>query len=69
MSLFAQQGPFRSEYNQSVGNEVLQLGGKKVLIITDPGVVKANLVQPIKASCEGAGVSYVIYDEVKPEPR
>jgi alcohol dehydrogenase class IV len=53
---------------RSVGNEVLQLGGKKVLIITDPGVVKANLVQPIKASCEAAGVSYVIYDQVKPEP-
>ncbi len=27
---------------KSLGNEVLQLAGKKVLVITDPGVVQAN---------------------------
>ena len=53
---------------KSVGTEVLQLGGKKALIVTDPGVVQANLIQPIKASFEAAGVSYVVYDQVKPEP-
>ena len=53
---------------KSVGTEVLQLGGKKALIVTDPGVVQANLIQPIKASFEAAGVFYVVYDQVKPEP-
>ncbi len=53
---------------KNVGNEVLQLGGKKVLIITDPGVVQANLIEPIKASLDGAGISWVVYDQVKPEP-
>ena len=53
---------------KSVGNEILQLGGRKVLIITDPGIVQANLLQPVKASLEAAGVSHALYDQVKPEP-
>ena len=50
---------------KSVGNEALQLGGKKVLIITDPGVVQAKLIEPVKASLEAVKVPYVIYDQVK----
>ncbi len=53
---------------KSVGTEALQLGGKKVLIITDPGVVQAKLIEPVKASLEAAKVPYVIFDQVKPEP-
>jgi alcohol dehydrogenase len=53
---------------KSVGNEILQLGGRRVLIITDPGIVQANLLQPVKASLEAAGVSHAVYDQVKPEP-
>jgi len=53
---------------KGVGNEALQLGGKKVLIITDPGVVQANLIEPIKASLDAAKVPFAIYDRVKPEP-
>ncbi len=53
---------------KSLGIEVQQLGGKKALIITDPGVVQAHVIEPIKASLEAAGVSWVVYDQVKPEP-
>jgi alcohol dehydrogenase class IV len=53
---------------KSVGNEALQLGGKKVLIVTDPGVVQANLIEPIKASLEAAKLPFTVYDQVKPEP-
>ncbi len=53
---------------KAIGSEVLQLGGKKALIITDPGVVQAKLIEPVKASLEGAKISYAVYDEVKPEP-
>jgi len=53
---------------KSVGNEILQLGGRKVLIITDPGIVQADLLRPVKASLEAAGVSHAVYDQVKPEP-
>jgi alcohol dehydrogenase class IV len=51
-----------------LGNEVLQIGGKRALIITDPGIVHASLIQPVKASLDTAGISYVVYDQVKPEP-
>ena len=53
---------------KSVGNEILQRGARKALIITDPGIVQANLLQPVKASLEAAGVSHAVYDQVKPEP-
>ncbi len=53
---------------KAVGSEVLQLGGKKALIVTDPGVVQANLIEPIRASLEAAKVLYGVYDQVKPEP-
>ncbi len=53
---------------KGVGNEVLQLGGKKALIVTDPGVVQAKLIDPVKASLEAAKVPFAVYDRVKPEP-
>jgi alcohol dehydrogenase class IV len=53
---------------KGVGNEALQLGAKKPLIITDPGVVQAKLIDPVKASLEAAKVPFAVYDRVKPEP-
>jgi alcohol dehydrogenase len=53
---------------KSLGDEVLQMGRKKALIITDPGIVQANLIQPVKSSLDTTGISYVVYDQVKPEP-
>jgi alcohol dehydrogenase class IV len=51
-----------------LANEVVQLGGKRALIVTDEGVVRANLIEPVKAALESAKVPYAIYDKVKPEP-
>jgi alcohol dehydrogenase class IV len=59
---------FGPETAKSLGNEVLQLGGKRVFIVIDPGVVKADLLQPIKASLESVKIPYVVYDRVEPEP-
>jgi alcohol dehydrogenase class IV len=53
---------------KSLGNEALQLGAKKALIVTDPGVVKADLLQPLKSSLELAGIQCIVYDRVEPEP-
>ena len=53
---------------KSLGSEVLQLGAKKALIVTDPGMVKADLLQPVKASLESAKIPYVVYDRVEAEP-
>ena len=51
-----------------VANEVKSLGGTKPLIVTDPGVVKANILAPVINSLESAGIPYVLFDGVEPEP-
>ena len=48
--------------------EVRYLRGKKVLLVTDPGVIKAGLTQPIVESLQAENIPYVLYGEVEPEP-
>jgi choline dehydrogenase len=50
------------------GIEVRHQGVKKVLLVTDPGVVRAGLVQPVLESLDSANVSVVLFDEVEPNP-
>ena len=52
----------------SVADEVRFLRGSKVLLVTDPGVVAAGLTEPVEAALQAAGVDYVMYDKVEPEP-
>ena len=52
----------------NVADEVKKLGANKALIVTDPGVVKANLLAPFTASLDAAGIPYAVYDRVKAEP-
>lgn len=53
---------------QHLGNELLQLGVKKILIVSDPGVVRAGLVQYAIDSIKAAGIAYTIYQEVASNP-
>jgi len=53
---------------KSLGSEALQLGAKKALIVTDPRVVKADLLQPVRSSLGSAGIQCIVYDRVEPEP-
>jgi alcohol dehydrogenase class IV len=53
---------------ESVAAEVKQLGGRKVLIVTDPGVVEAGLVKAITALLDSDGIAFFVYDQVEPEP-
>ncbi len=53
---------------RAVAEEVQQLGGRKVLIVTDPGVIRADLLPSIQKPLENAGIAYSIYDRVLPEP-
>ncbi len=56
------------ETTSLVADEVHRLGGGKVLIVTDPGVVQADLTAPVEKSLQAAGVAYTVYDGVEPEP-
>jgi alcohol dehydrogenase class IV len=51
-----------------VADEVKQFGGGRVLVVTDPGVVAADLIAPIASSLKSGNIDYVIYDGVEPEP-
>ena len=53
---------------KGVAAEVKQLGGRKVLIVTDPGVVEAGLVEAITAPLDSDGIPFSLYDRVEPEP-
>ena len=53
---------------KEVGQTFQAAGGKKVLIVTDSGVVKAGLLQPIKKSLAEAKIPYEIFARVEPNP-
>ncbi len=50
------------------GAEAKSLGATKILIVTDPGVVKADLLKPVIDSLSSAGLLYSVYGKVEPEP-
>lgn len=52
----------------TVAKPLEQIGAKRVLIVTDPGVVKAGLVGAIEERLRAAGVVYEIYSDVVPDP-
>ena len=45
------------------------LGGKRVLVVSDPGVLAAGWVQQVVASVEDAGLESTLFTQVTPNPR
>jgi alcohol dehydrogenase class IV len=54
---------------EKTGTEARLLKAKKVLIITDPGVVQAGLLEGVEKSLRSAGLPFAIFDGVEPDPR
>lgn len=54
--------------SSKIGEKVLELGGKKALIVTDKGVVGAGLLSVIEESLKTSNIAYVIFDEVESDP-
>jgi alcohol dehydrogenase len=52
-----------------VAQEIVGLNGKKILIVTDKGLVKAGIIQVIEAELKKSGIKYAIFDAVEPDPR
>jgi alcohol dehydrogenase class IV len=42
--------------------------GDRALIVTDPGVVKAGAVEPVRAALDKAGIQHATFDGVHPNP-
>ena len=52
---------------ENVGTLAKKLGGKKVVIVTDPGVVQAGLVDKVKQPLEKEGIEFGIFDKCEPD--
>ena len=51
-----------------IGEEAAQLRGSRALIITDQGVARTGLVDPVRQALERAKISFAVYDQVQPDP-
>lgn len=54
---------------KSLGEELRLLKAKKVMIITDKGLVKAGMTEKITNILEGEGMTFIIYDEIEANPK
>jgi alcohol dehydrogenase len=53
---------------KEVGSEINKLGLKRILIVTDKVLRSVGVVKKVTDVLNAAGIHYVIYDEVKPNP-
>ncbi len=51
-----------------LADHVTRLGGTRVLVVADPGVVKAGIVAKLTATLEAAGLPTRVFDGVAPNP-
>lgn len=54
---------------EKIGAEAQLLKGKKVLIITDSGVIQAGLLEGVEKSLQAANIPFALFDGVEPDPR
>jgi alcohol dehydrogenase class IV len=54
---------------EKIGAEALLLKANKVLIITDPGVIQAGLLEGVEKSLRAVSLPFVIFDGVESDPR
>lgn len=54
---------------QQVGESCLRLGAKKVLIVSDPGVIEAGWIDVVETSCREAGLNYARFQEITTNPK
>ncbi len=52
-----------------LSEEVKRLGGKRIMIITDPGIVKSGIIGAIETILDSASISWELFDSVEPDPK
>ncbi|NIL98963.1 MAG: iron-containing alcohol dehydrogenase, partial [Planctomycetales bacterium] len=53
---------------QGLGEEAQSLGMKRPLIVTDPGIVEAGILDRATAALRSSNVDCVVFDRVAPNP-
>ena len=73
MKQFSFQLPTRIEFGNgvaaTVGEEAKGLGGSRALVVTDPGIASAGLLDPVLANLKKAEITATVFDDVAPNPR
>jgi alcohol dehydrogenase len=54
---------------QGIGEEIKRQQGSRVLVVTDPGIKAAGLVDKMVAVLKKAELAYNVFSEVEPDPR
>jgi alcohol dehydrogenase len=54
---------------EKTGAEAKLLKARKALLVTDPGIGQAGLLEPVKASLNAAAVPFGLFEGVEPDPR
>lgn len=61
---------FGRSVSETASEHAVQLSpNRRVMLVTDPGVRDAGLVDPIQRSLTDAGISVTVFDTVEPNPR
>ncbi len=53
----------------AAGNFCHQFGGKKILIVTDSGLIKTPWLKEVEESVIKSGIEYVVFSSISPNPR
>ena len=52
-----------------IGDEIREMKAKKVLLVTDKGIVEAGLIKLALESLEKSEINHAVFDGVEPDPR
>lgn len=59
---------FGNDSVEEIGRMVGELGGTKVLLVTDPGIVKAGHAERVAQALATEGIAFFIFDQVRENP-
>jgi alcohol dehydrogenase len=54
---------------EALGEEIRRLGGGRVLVVTDPGLKKAGVVDQVTSVLEKAKLEFSVFADVEPDPK
>lgn len=72
MQSFTVTQPTRLQFGpgtvKELGKTIKDFKGSKVLLVVDPGLVKAGLLERLTAPLDQEGIPFTVYDAIDPEP-
>ena len=54
---------------ERLGSTIKKTGGRRILVVVDPGFAKTGAFQKVTQNLGREGLSFVLFDQVEPEPR